>query len=154
MKNLMKLLGIIVLTATIGFGMTACGNGDDDDPPKVIAADYRGTITGASLDLTTISDNHNINLTVGETSLSWTGDKTGSQTGVYTESGGTLSDGKWAYLYKDGTKIGMIAKNSGTLEIITGNAAKDNTASIQTYYGGISLDFTGISDYPSIQYYD
>lgn len=34
MKNLMRLIGIIALTAIIGLGFTACG-GDDYDPPAL-----------------------------------------------------------------------------------------------------------------------
>ena len=35
MKNLMKLFGIIALTAIIGFSMTACGDDDDDDSGNI-----------------------------------------------------------------------------------------------------------------------
>ena len=51
MKNLMKLIGIIALTAIIGFGFTACGGDDDDPPPDPLQGTWKwddgasGTVT-------------------------------------------------------------------------------------------------------------
>ena len=136
MKNLMKLIGIIALTAIIGFGFTACG-GDDDDPPppKVIASMYRfengewypgnsGNVQSGTV-------------TVGENLITFSGE-TADLTGVYTQGGGNADWGDpvtWAYLYDNSGKIGLIAlftsgASQGDIELILGKTRCTNTAGI------------------------
>ena len=153
MKNLIKLLGIIALIAIIGLGVTACKEGDD--PPKVIAEHYRGSGVGIHyLDISATDYDNQIEITVGETSISYTGDKTGSLTGLHTVEGGvTKYTGKWAYLYKDGIKIGIITEFEGAAVYVGKSVTLNSNKSYIEEDFEITFDVTGVSDYPSIGYF-
>lgn len=136
--------------------MTACEPGDGD-PQKVIAAEFRGQSASSRIAVAILDENNFVTITVGGTKISWTGEKTGSLTGVYTEGGGAYTGnggGKWAYLYKDeAKKIGFIYKNStNSIYIFTGKFSKDqNTIETLEEAFGITLDLSGVNDdYPSI----
>jgi len=49
MKNIVKLFGLIVLVAVIGFSMAACKNDDDGDPEKTISGN--SIASGAPVDI-------------------------------------------------------------------------------------------------------
>jgi hypothetical protein len=151
MKNGIKLISIIALAAVIGFTMAACS--DELYPakpptPKVIETDFRGSILSAVLDLSEHVTDLDIDIIVGESSISWTGDDADSLTGVYTEGGDSDISGKWAYLYKDGAKIGVVITDYTDIILFIGKYSTDYS----TYINNISptIDLTGISDYPSI----
>jgi len=80
MKNMIKLLGIIVLVATIGFGFTACGGDDDNggsDPNNPFVGTWKNTSEGITLICTS-------------TNWTWTADGD-TFTGTYTRNGNDAS---------------------------------------------------------------
>ncbi|GMO48979.1 MAG: hypothetical protein Pg6C_11680 [Treponemataceae bacterium] len=109
-------LGLCVLALVFGFALAGCdnpaGGGGDDDPPKTVAAEYRFTVTGTEW---IFPGTYDFTFTLGETSAVKIGVNAFSLTGVYTEGGGTFSyymggGGKWAYLYDNTGKIGVVLK--------------------------------------------
>jgi len=117
---------------------------------QVIAIDFRGTgYAFVAIDAEHYEDWSE--LTIEKTSISWDG---GSFTNLYTAGGGEYDNGegsgKWAYLYKSGTKIGIIIKPYGYyICVYTGESAKNSKDSIE-YWLETTLDLTGVGGYPCL----
>ena len=170
MKNTSKWFRIFALVAVIGFSVSCGDKGSGDptgpgggdppvDPPKVIAAEWRETLP--------YSDNYSpsfgvsytgFTTVIGENTITLSGGTLGSDvtiTGIYTEGGGPvtlLNPGAYTYVYKDGAKIGCIVGylNFTAYMLQIGNTAKGNASDWESTFG-ITLDLSGVPDYPSIQ---
>ena len=78
-----------------------------------------------------------------------------------TRGGGTFGAGyTWAYLYQNDIKIGIILFDGTYEEICTGKYLKETNFSgsvgkeyFENRLGGITLDFTGIPDYPNLYFF-
>ena len=124
-----RVFGIMAVLAALAlvFALVGCGGGDGgpaggggtggggggDQPGANIAAKYRFTSNEHSSEWIgpTPDDEADITVTVGETTITWTGGTNGSFTNVSTGddknlSGGTMI-GTWAYLYSGNNKIGI-----------------------------------------------
>jgi len=139
--SLIRLFGIIALTAIIGFGITACGE-EDDDPPattKEVASQYRFTngewIKCFDFNIGAGSFDYEENGTVTVTANTITFSADDNLNGVYTEGGGnfnvTSKTGTWTYLYNGSGKIGVALAYSG-----------DDEGAIEIFIGKNTCDFS------------
>jgi predicted small secreted protein len=159
MKNTSKWFGLIALVAVIALTFAACnkptGGGDD---PKVIAPEWRKTFSSG--DYMPNNDDYYAptTTTLGENTITISGGGLGSPvtiTGVYTQGGGpiTINDpGEWAFVYKDGVKIGYIlgSYNFTNYLLHIGKVAVVNLSANESTFG-VTIDLDGVPDYPSIQ---
>ena len=143
---------------------SACGGDGSSSDPKVIAAELRKTLTNGDYYEADSTDTTRNGFTtvIGEKTITLSDgnlDSTVTITGVYTEGGGaaTYRTGEWTYVYKDGEKIGYIGKytifSDVWYELFIGKEAKD-FASIYEIDLGITIDTTGIPDYPKFRSWD
>ena len=90
-------------------------------------------------------------ITVGKTSISWTGMLgNGELTELSTKGGGEYSIGKWAYLYQNDTKIGFLWTENSSLLICCGSAVADLYRNWKTFFADATIDITDIPDYPYV----
>jgi len=145
-----KVIRFSVLAVITIAMMSFCGCKEDSNPELYISEEYRGTLSGGML-TSAESPYRTIDIVIGETEVSWTGEETGSITGLYTSGGSLYSNGKWDYLYKNGSKIGFVMKDSDEMRFYIGIAATDNKGYCEGKIGK-TLDFTGVTEYPTIFY--
>ena len=128
---------------------------------KFIAAEWRKTLSDNGEYEADGTDTKHTGLTtvIGENKVTLSGGDLGSDvviSNIYTEGGGQgtkLTPSEWAYVYKDGAKIGFIVKYNlyGTTcyDILLGAQAKARVAGYD-FDLGITIDLTGVPDYPSV----
>ena len=166
----MPRIALITLTVVIALAFAACGDKGSGDPtgpgggdppvtpPKVIAAEWRKTFSNG--DYMPNGDDYYAPTTtiLGENTITISDGGLGSSvtiTGVYTQGGGpiTINDpGEWAYVYKDGVKIGYIYRSHNFTNYLLqiGKVAVVNVSAQESSIG-VTIDLDGVPDYPSIQ---
>jgi len=152
-RNFSKFLSIPILAVLLGgaIAFSSCKKDHKKDPYLCISEEYRGTFNYGGMYISAESPYRTIHIVIGETEVSWTGEETGSITGLYTSGGSLYNNGKWDYLYKNRSKIGFAMKDTEEIRFYIGMAAKDNKEYCEGKIGK-TLDFAGITEYPSIFY--
>lgn len=162
MKSKKMMLGkckTIILLLVMLFIFFACDNGSTGN---TVAEDLQATLSSGQYQATVTDSNHTgLTVVMGSDTITISGGDLGSPvtiSGIYTAGGGTITgigytSSKWTYVYRDDEKIGYIFKynfaGTDVYYLYIGKFAKLTQAGAESQFG-ITLDTTGIVDYPSI----
>ena len=157
----LRTVTLLLLTLALAITLVSCGGGaGGDDPPKVIANEWRMTLPYGSNYQADSGDTmyNSFSTTIGENTITLSGGDFGTVTlsGVYTKGGGAVTNhtpGKWAYVYDARGKIGYITTctpSSIEYELYIGICTEDYVADSESY-NGITLNINGIPEYPAFR---
>ena len=155
---------ILVVAFAVLLMAVACSNGTTTKPTGSVADEYRTTIVANGQIFLSEDDvfSNTVDLIIGKTTLSWTGDVDGKLAGISTgpinsyASVGVYGSGIWSYLYHNGQKIGHVFRSEGgkdgaeySIDITTGKTAKGNLSKTNQH-PNVDINLDGVPDYPAI----